>query len=77
MQVYPSTTIDEGLPTERSFRVVHYPDRGGWEVQGNRGELGWESRQTYYTRSTAICAMVEWAEDELLASAKRRGEKAP
>jgi hypothetical protein len=76
MKIYTSATIDEGHPTERTFRIVRHRDRGGWEVQGNRGELGWESRQTFYSRAAAIRAMVEWAEDERLASAKRRGEKA-
>jgi hypothetical protein len=76
MQIYSSTTIDEGHPTERTFRVVRHRDRGSWEVQGRRGEQGWERRQTFYRLATAIGAMVEWAEDERLASAQRHVEKA-
>jgi hypothetical protein len=55
------------VATERTFRVVRY--------EGSRGELGWESRQTFYNLATAIRAMVEWAEDERLASTQRGGEK--
>ena len=74
MQIYSSATINEGQPTERTFRVVHY-EAGGWQVQGSRGEMGWETRQTFYNLATAIRAMLEWAEDERLASAQRGGEK--
>jgi hypothetical protein len=77
MQIYSSTTIDEGHPTERTFRVVRHRDRGGWEIQGNRGEQRWERRQTFYRLAMAIGAMVEWAEDERLAAAQSRGQKTP
>ena len=72
MQLYASTTIDEGHPTERTFRVVRYHDRGGWDVQGNRGELGWESRKTFYSLATALREMDAWAKEERarLAAAK-------
>jgi hypothetical protein len=37
--------------------------------------MGWETRQTFYNLATAIRAMVEWAEEERLASAQRYGEE--
>jgi hypothetical protein len=80
MQVYASTTINEGHPTERTFRVVRYPNRGGWHVEGNRGELGWESRRTFYSLATAIRAMDAWAKEERArleaATAKERRDPA-
>jgi hypothetical protein len=62
LQIYASTTIDEGQPTERTLRVVRHRDRGGWEVQGKCGEQGWERRRTFYSLAAAIGAMAEWAE---------------
>jgi hypothetical protein len=64
MQVYARTTINEGQPTERAFRVVRHPERGGWDLQGNCGNMGWESRRTFYSLATALREMEAWAKEE-------------
>jgi hypothetical protein len=76
MQIYTSATIDEGHPTERTFRIVRHRDRAGWEVQGNRGELDGRADRP----STVSPPLSEqwWSGPKTrLTSAKRRAEKAP
>jgi hypothetical protein len=77
MQVYARTTINEGHPTERTFRVVRHPDRGGWDVQCNRGNLGWKSRRTFYSLATALREMDAWAKEERVRLAAATVLEAP
>ena len=77
IRIYARTTVDEGRPTERTFRVVRYPDRGGWAVEVGTGGGKPEKVGTRYTLAMAIRLMDELANEERTRLASTgRGESA-
>ena len=77
MNIYARTTVDNGRPTARAFRVVRYSDRGGWVVEVNRAEGTWEKVRTRYTLADAIRLMDELANEERTRLAAERGGERP